>query len=160
VTTSNLVINRTSEPKNQTFETRAILSEALDQDGVVSPLRRNVQAPVNICTTKDSLHRVCDGAGKPCWSRHIVAIDRAPTNASNIHMVRLMIFATFELVITRLLYGWGDRPRQRLLLLQLGPLPNDQLDVCYQGFLLTAGANREGPYFRGLACRRSFLASS
>ena len=38
----------------------------------------------------DSLHRVYEGAGLA--GRHIVAIDRAATNASNIHIVRLTIF--------------------------------------------------------------------
>ena len=72
---------------------------------MVSPLCRIVQAPVNICATKDSLHRVYDGAGKPCWSRHIVAIDRAAINASNIHIVRLIILDSLEVVVTSLLYG-------------------------------------------------------
>ena len=72
---------------------------------MVSPLSLNVQAPVNICVTKDSLHRVCDGTGRPCWSRHIVAIDRAAIKASKIHMVLLIVLATFELVITTMLYG-------------------------------------------------------
>ena len=53
-------------------------------------------------------------------------------------MVRLMIFASFGLVITKLLYGRGDLFPQRLILLQLGPPLNDQLDVCYQDCLLTA----------------------
>ena len=132
----------------------------MDQDGVVSPLCRNVQAPVNICVTKDSLHRVCDGAGKTCWSRHIIAIDRATINASDIHMVLLIILATFELITTKMLYGLGDHLRQRLLLVQRGQPLNDQPNVYYQDCLLPTGANLEGPYFRGSTCRRSFLASS
>ena len=64
-----------------------------------------MQAPVTICAIKDSLHKVCDGAGKPDWSRHIVAIDRAAIKASKIHMVLLIVLATFEPVITTMLYG-------------------------------------------------------
>ena len=77
----------------------------VDQDGAISPLSLDVQAPVNICSTNDSLHRVCDGAGRPCWSCHIVAIDRAASNASNIHIVRLIILDPLELAVTSLLYG-------------------------------------------------------
>ena len=72
---------------------------------MVSPFSLNVQAPVNICVTKDSLHRVCDGAGRPCWSCHIVAIDRAAINANNIHIVRLIILVSIALAVTSLLYG-------------------------------------------------------
>ena len=61
---------------------------------MVLSLNLGVHAPVNICVTKDSLHRVCDGAGRPCCSRHIVASDRAAINASNIHIVRLIILVS------------------------------------------------------------------
>ena len=132
----------------------------LDHEGVVSPLNLNVQAPVNICATKDSLHSVCDGAGRPCWSRHTVAIDRAAINISNIHIVRLINLVSFELKVTNLLYGWEDHPHQPLPQLQRGRPRNDQPDACYQDCLIPAGAIREGPYFRGSACRRSFAASS
>ena len=53
----------------------------------IGSLSLDVQAPVNICVTKDSLQRVYDGAGRPCWSRHIVAMERAAINANNIHIV-------------------------------------------------------------------------
>ena len=72
---------------------------------MVSPLNLVVQAPVNICVTRDSLHRVCGGAGRSCWSCHIVAIDRAAINARNIHVVRLIIMVSFALAVTNLLYG-------------------------------------------------------
>ena len=72
----------------------------LDQLGAVSPFSLNVQAPVKICIIKDSLHRVCDGAGRPCWSRHIVAIDKAVINTSNIHIVRLIILVSFISEVT------------------------------------------------------------
>ena len=74
-----------------------------------------MQAPVNICVTKDSLQRVYEGAGRPCWSRHIVAIDRATINIINIHIVRLIILAPFAMVVTSLLYGREDHPHERLL---------------------------------------------
>ena len=127
---------------------------------MVSPLSLDVQAPVNICVTKDSLHRVCDGAGNTCWSRHIIAIDRATINASDIHMVLLIILATFELIITKMLYGLGAHLRQRSPPVQPGRPPNDQPNAYYRYCLLPADANPEGPYFRGSTCRRSFLASS
>ena len=72
---------------------------------MVSPLSLDVQAPVNICVTKDSLHKVYDGAGRPRWSRHIVAIDRITINANNIHIVRLIILVSIALAVTSLLYG-------------------------------------------------------
>ncbi len=131
----------------------------MNQDGVVSPLSLTVQAPVNICTTKDSLHKVCDGVGKPCWSCHIVAIDRAAIKASNIHIVRLIILVSVALVATSLLYVWEDHFHQHFFRLQRGRLRNDRPDVCYQDCLSTAGANWEGLYFRLLTCRRRFLAS-
>ena len=65
-------------------------------DGVVSPLNRSVQLPVNTCVKRDSLQFVQLGAGSPCWSRHIAAKDSAATSASNIHMVR---FITSSLTI-------------------------------------------------------------
>ena len=74
-----------------------------------------MQAPVNICVTKDSLQRVYDGAGRPCWSRHIVAMDRATINTINIHIVRLIILAPFAMVVASLLYGREDHPHERLL---------------------------------------------
>ena len=74
-----------------------------------------MQAPVNICVTKDSLQRVYEGAGRPCWSRHIVAMDRATINIINIHIVRLIILAPFAMVVTSLLYGREDHPHERLL---------------------------------------------
>ena len=98
---------------------------------MVSPLSLNVQAPVNICVTKDSLHRVCDGAGRPCWSCHIVAIDRAAINASNIHIVRLNILISFVLTITSFLYDREDHSHQRLLPSQPGLPQNDRLNACY-----------------------------
>ena len=61
------------------------------QDGVVSPLKREVQAPVKICVKSDSLHNVQLGAGLPSLSRQIIEIDNTAINASNIHIVRLMI---------------------------------------------------------------------
>ena len=81
----------------------------------IGSLSLDVQAPVNICVTKDSLQRVYDGAGRPCWSRHIVAMDRAAINTNNIHIVRFIILASFALVITSLLYGREDHPHERLL---------------------------------------------
>ena len=132
----------------------------LDQDGVISFLDLNVQAPVNICAINDSLHRACDGAGRPCCSRHIVAMDRAAINASKIHIERLIILISFALAVTNLLCGWEDHPHQQLLQLQRGWPQNNRLNVCYQDCLLSAGANREGPYFRRSTGRRSFLASS
>ena len=72
---------------------------------MVSTLSLNVHAPVNICVIKDSLHRVCDGAARSCWSCHIVVIDRAAINASNIHIVRLIILVSYKLAVTSLLYG-------------------------------------------------------
>ena len=51
---------------------------------------RNVQAPVNICIIRDSLHVVCFGIGMPDWSRHINAIDKAVNRARRIHMLRLI----------------------------------------------------------------------
>ena len=81
----------------------------------IGSLSLDVQAPVNICVTKDSLQRVYDGAGRPCWSRHIVAIDRAATNASNIHIVRLIILVSLAPIVTNLLYGREDHPHERLL---------------------------------------------
>ena len=91
LTTSHRVINGASGPKGVLHTRFAAFNWGMDQDGVVSPLSRNVQAPVNICFINDSLHWVCDGAGRPCWSCHIVAIDKTAINANNIHIVRLII---------------------------------------------------------------------
>jgi len=80
----------------------------------IGSLSLDVQAPVNICVNNDSLQRVYDGTGRPCWSRHIVAMERAAINNNNIHIVRFIILASFAVVTTSLLYGWEDHPHQLL----------------------------------------------
>ena len=102
---SNKLKKHSSDLRNKTHQICVIYSGMLDQDCLVSTLSRGVQAPVNICDIKDSLHKVCDGAGRSCWSCHIVAIDRAAINASNIHIVRLIILVSLTLAVTSLLYG-------------------------------------------------------
>jgi len=70
--------------------------------GVVSPLNRNVQEPVKICVTSDSLHKVQLGSGMPFESRQMTAIDKVVINATRIHIVRLIkssLFCVYQFVI-------------------------------------------------------------
>lgn len=152
--------DRIPKPYNKTRQIYGTLSGLVSQDGVLSPLRRSVQAPVKICVIKDSLQRVCVGAGAPCWSRHIVAIDREAINTSNIHIVGFISLVSFLFLVTSFLCGREDHPHQRTLPLQRGPQPNGLLDACFQVYLLSRGANRGDPYFHALIDMRSFQASN
>jgi len=96
------------------------------QDGVVSPLKRKVQAPVKICVKSDSLHNVQLGAGLPSLSRQIIEIDNTAINASNIHIVRLMICLSVFLV-TRPLYDQADHLLQPRFPVSRARRPNDRL---------------------------------